>query len=149
MLKKFYDLNRMDLQVVIGPLTLLFRCYVAWVFFKSGLLKLDNWDSTLYLFESEYNVPLLPFEMAAIVAVIAELFLPAVLVLGIYTRFMALSLFVFNIVAVVSYPVLWAAGFWDHKLWGVMLLWIAVYGGGAVSFDARVIEAWLYKKKVA
>ena len=44
---------------------LLARLWVASVFFTSGWLKLTAWDSTLYLFESEYQVPLLPWLWAA------------------------------------------------------------------------------------
>ena len=44
------------------------RLYVADVFFRSGLLKVSNWSGTLYLFENEYHVPLLPPEAAAVLA---------------------------------------------------------------------------------
>jgi putative oxidoreductase len=36
---------------------LLFRLWVANVFFKSGLTKLDDWDTTVLLFTEEYHVP--------------------------------------------------------------------------------------------
>ena len=42
------------------PLLFAFRWYVAWQFLKSGWLKVSDWDSTLYLFQEEYHVPLLP-----------------------------------------------------------------------------------------
>ena len=42
------------------PLLFAFRWYVAWQFLKSGWLKVSEWDSTLYLFQEEYHVPLLP-----------------------------------------------------------------------------------------
>ena len=42
----------------LQPLALLAaRLYVAWVFFASGLIKIDNWETTLFLFELEYAVP--------------------------------------------------------------------------------------------
>ena len=47
---------------------LLLRCWVAYAFWVSGLTKIQTWDSTLYLFENEYNVPLLPPELAAYLA---------------------------------------------------------------------------------
>ena len=43
-----------------GALLLLARLWVAAVFLRSGWLKFTAWDSTLYLFEFEYQVPLLP-----------------------------------------------------------------------------------------
>jgi uncharacterized membrane protein YphA (DoxX/SURF4 family) len=54
---------------------------------------------------------------------------------GLATRLMAFNLFVFNIIAVVSYPVIWQGGYYDHKLWGVMLLVVVIYGQGRVSLD--------------
>ncbi len=120
------------------PLLLLFtRLWVAWVFFKSGMVKYSSWDSTLYLFEYEYQVPLLPWQLAAYMGTAAELILPVFLVLGLFTRPMALVLFVFNIIAVVSYPLLWEKGFFDHQLWGGMMMLVNVFWGGAglISVD--------------
>ena len=122
------------------PLLLLFtRLWVAWVFFKSGMLKYSNWDSTLYLFEYEYSVPLLPWQLAAYIGTAAELILPLFIVLGLLTRPMVFVLFVFNIMAVVSYPVLWEQGFLDHQLWGMMMLVNIFFGAGFLSLD-HVIE---------
>ena len=118
------------------PVILLFtRLWVAWVFFNSGMLKYTSWDSTLYLFEFEYQVPLLPWQIAAYAGTAAELILPVFLTLGLFTRPMALVLFVFNIMAVVSYPLLWEKGFFDHQLWGMMLLVNIFWGAGAISLD--------------
>ena len=44
-------------------------------------------------------------------------------------------LFGFNIMAVISYPTLWAGGFYDHQLWGWMLLTLIIWGGGVLSLD--------------
>jgi putative oxidoreductase len=56
-----------------------------------------------YLFENEYQVPLIPWELAAYLGTATELILPVFLILGLATRLMAVKLFVFNVVAVVSY----------------------------------------------
>ena len=48
-----------------GGLLLLARLWVATIFLRSGWLKLTAWDSTFYLFEFEYQVPLLPWQWAA------------------------------------------------------------------------------------
>lgn len=118
-------------QCVFVPVLLLFcRLWVAYVFFNSGLTKVATWDSTLYLFEYEYQVPLLPWQMAAYLGTAAELTLPIFVALGLLTRPMAAILFVFNIIAVVSYPLLWEKGFYDHQLWGLMILMIVVWGRG-------------------
>lgn len=123
-------------QCVFVPVLLLFcRLWVAYVFFNSGLTKITTWDSTLYLFEYEYQVPLLPWQMAAYLGTAAELTLPIFVALGLLTRPMAAILFVFNIIAVVSYPLLWEKGFYDHQLWGLMILMIVVWGAGPFSID--------------
>ena len=114
------------------------RLYVARVFFTSGLLKAERWDSTLALFANEYHVPVLSPHVAAMLGTAAELGLPVLLLLGIGTRAAALALFVFNVVAVVSYPDLSAAGLKDHVLWGVLLLVIAVWGPGRFALDRRL-----------
>lgn len=124
----------------LKPLTLLgFRLYVAWVFFTSGLTKIQSWSSTLYLFQDEYTVPLLPPELAAYLGTAAELALPVLLALGLLTRPAALALFVFNIVAVVSYPYLFtvegAGGFWQHVVWGAMIWTVFVFGPGKLALD--------------
>lgn len=124
------------------PLLLLFtRLWVASIFLKSGYLKLTTWDSTLYLFEEEYQVPLVPWELAAYLGTAAELILPVFLILGLFTRPMALGLFMVNVTAVISYPVLWDGGFFDHQLWGAMILMNIVWGAGTISADH-----WLKKR---
>ena len=111
------------------------RLYVAKVFIVSGWLKFSRWDSTLALFENEYHVPVLSPHVAAVLGTMAELGLPVLLILGIGTRAAALALFVFNIIAVISYPDLSDAGLKDHYLWGALMLVIAVYGPGKLSLD--------------
>ena len=139
-----YDSAVNQLQIGFVPLLLVFcRLWVTWVFFKSGLTKIASWDSTLYLFELEYQVPLLPWELAAYMGTAAELILPVFIALGLFTRPMAAILFVFNAIAVISYPVLWEKGFYDHQLWGLMILINVVWGAGAISIDH------LLRKKIA
>lgn len=111
------------------------RLYVARVFFVSGLIKLQNWNSTLGLFENEFHVPLLPPHWAALLGTGAELALPVLLALGIVTRFSAIAMFVFNIIAVISYPDLSDAGLKDHMLWGTLLLVTLFYGPGKIAVD--------------
>jgi putative oxidoreductase len=113
-----------------------FRLYVARVFFASGIVKLGNWDGTLALFASEFHVPVLSPHLAAVLGTAAELSLPLLLVLGLGTRFAALALFAFNVVAVISYPDLSDAGLKDHVLWGTMLAVTVLYGPGRFAVDA-------------
>ena len=119
-----------------SPLFLLgLRVYVANVFFKSGLTKIQDFSSTVALFENEYKVPVISPTLAAISGTGAELILPALLVLGLASRPTALALFVFNIVAVVAYPDISESGIKDHMLWGTMILVIAFFGAGKLSVD--------------
>src|ERR1017187_9897691 len=95
-------------------LDLALRIFLANVFFKSGLTKIQNWDSTLYLFSDVYHVPLLPPEFAAYMTTGAELGLSALLVLGLFGRFAAAGLFILNVVAVLSYQELSDCGISHH-----------------------------------
>lgn len=114
---------------------LLIRLWAANVFFKSGLTKIQSFDSTLQLFQYEYHVPLLPPEVAAYMATGAELGFSVLLALGLAGRFSALGLFILNIVAVISYPDLDIDGLRDHQLWGILLLAVLLHGPGRLSLD--------------
>jgi putative oxidoreductase len=116
------------------------RLWVSWQFLKSGWLKLTNWDVTLELFRSEYQVPLLPPGLAAILGTCGELLFPILLLLGLFTRLGALGLSAVNVLAVVSYwHVLGSDGYQaalaQHVLWGFMLAVVAIFGAGAISLD--------------
>ena len=124
-----------QLQRLTPLFDLAIRLYVARVFILSGLVKLQSWDSTLALFENEYEVPLLPPEIAAYMGTGAELILPVFLALGLGGRFFAFALFVFNAVAVLSYPDLTPAGLKDHILWGSLLLVTLFHGPGPLAAD--------------
>lgn len=111
------------------------RLYLAWVFFNSGLTKIRDWDTTLFLFEYEYNVPLLPVELAAYLATVGEIVLPVLLVAGLASRFAAAGLFVINVVAVISLQDIAPAALYLHYIWGILLLQLFIWGGGLLSFD--------------
>lgn len=117
------------------------RWYVSWQFLKSGWLKASSWPGTLDLFREEYQVPLLPPELAAVVGTAGELVFPILLIVGVGGRIGALGLFAVNLLAVISYAhVLLAEGFEaalaQHVLWGYMLLMLAVFGNGRFAVDS-------------
>ena len=118
------------------------KLWVANVFFKSGLTKVESFDTTLMLFEDEYAVPLLSPVLAAYLGTIAELVLPIMLVIGLGGRLVPLSLFLFNIVAAISYPDLSRAGMQDHIIWGLMLLALIANGSGWLSVDNIIKNKW-------
>ncbi|HKW84541.1 MAG TPA: DoxX family protein [Burkholderiaceae bacterium] len=128
-------LARRTLDAGAPAVDLAVRLFVASVFFKSGLTKIASWSSTLSLFQNEYAVPLLPPEVAAWLGTGVELFFPVLLVLGLGSRFAAAVLFVFNIVAVMSYPDLGEVGLKDHQTWGLLLLVTLLHGPGKLSLD--------------
>lgn len=117
-------------------LLLFVRLYVAQVFFASGLTKLRDWSTTVFLFTEEYHVPVLPPAVAAVAGTTGEVLLPVLLVLGVFTRFGAAGLFILNGVAVISYPGLAEAALAQHFLWGVMLATLMCFGAGPIAGDA-------------
>jgi putative oxidoreductase len=122
----------------LEPLLLLgFRLYIARVFLLSGLTKIRDWSSTVALFTDEYHVPLLSPPVAAALGAATELSMPILLVLGLASRFAAGVLFVFNIVAVVSYydTLAQTGGINDHILWGTMLAVLTIFGPGKIALD--------------
>lgn len=131
------------LEYVSPVVDLGIRLWVANVFWKSGLTKIQTFDSTIMLFQYEYQVPLLSPEVAAYLGTFTELFFPILLVLGLGGRFAAAVLFVFNFIAVISYPSLNPAGIEQHQIWGLMLLVTLLYGPGKISIDHYIRRKWM------
>lgn len=122
---------------------LVLRSYVSWQFLKSGWLKLQDWETTRFLFEEEYRVPLLSPPVAAVIGTAGEIVLPVLLMAGLLGRYAALGLSAVNILAVVAYAhVLTSEGFeaalGQHYFWGLMLATLLVLGPGRLSVDAML-----------
>ncbi len=126
------------LEIAASPLDLGIRLYVADVFFKSGLTKIEDWDKTVFLFEEIYRVPLLAPAAAAALGTFGELLFPPLLALGLAARFSAASLSIVNVAAVVSY---WyvigenQAALMSHVFWGALLLVTLLHGPGKLALD--------------
>ena len=118
---------------------LIVRIWIAGIFFKAGLLKLQSWSSTVALFTYEYNVPFLSPVVAAWIGTAAELILPILLVLGLGGRFCIFIFFVYNAVAMFSYPFLWtpegSVGLQEHINWGLLIMMLMLHGPGKWSLD--------------
>jgi len=122
---------------------LLLRVYVSWQFLKSGWLKLQDWETTVFLFEEEYRVPLISPSVAAALGTSGEIVFPLLLIAGLLGRYAALGLSAVNVVAVVAYAhVLTTEGFeaalGQHYLWGLMLAILVVFGPGRLSVDTVI-----------
>jgi putative oxidoreductase len=135
-----YQLFVRALDALSEPFALFLRIWVSWVFLKSGWLKLQDWEQTVALFESEYRVPLLSPHAAAVAGTFGELVFPILVIVGLAGRLSAIGLFAVNALAVISYAhVLLAEGaealVRQHYLWGLALLVIVFYGPGALSID--------------
>jgi putative oxidoreductase len=135
------------LESAASLLDLGIRLYVANVFFSSGLTKIEDWDKTVFLFDAEYHVPLLPPPVAALLGTFGELFFPVLLTVGLASRFAALGLSIVNVMAVVSY---WHVlsqndiGLLQHVFWGVLLLVTLLHGPGKLALDH-----WLWRRFAA
>lgn len=128
------------LLIYLTPLfDLLARLWISYIFFLAGLTKIQEWSSTVLLFTYEYHVPLLPPTIAAIFGTVAELVLPVLLALGLGGRVVIFIFFVYNLVAMVSYPFLWtpdgSTGLKDHISWGLLLGLLMCHGPGKLSLD--------------
>ena len=120
-------------------LDLLLRIGVALVFWKSGMTKIANWDLTVALFAEEYQVPLLPPEVAAYLGTTVELVAPVLLVLGFGARFGAAALLGMTfVIQVFVYPENWS----EHLLWASILIYVLTRGPGALSLDHVIARRW-------
>lgn len=112
------------------------RVFPAMVFLQSGRTMVEGLfsikDSTWFLFEHEYALPIIPHELAAVLATVAEHVLPVLLVLGFFTRFSALGLLAMTaVIQIFVYPGAWIT----HGLWAAALLAVVARGPGRVSLD--------------
>ena len=142
MLRRGWSLLVAVLEWLQAPALLGARLYVAYAFILSGVESLRSWDATLYLYENEFHVPLLPPDFAAILGTAGEVLLPPLLALGLFGRFGALGLTVVNAVALGSYYyALQPAGVLHHVLWACLLAMVALWGPGKWSLD-HAIARW-------
>ena len=127
-------------QVPYALLALPLRIAVATVFWNSGMTKLADWNATLSLFTDEYQVPLLPPDLAANLALNIELTTPVLLVLGLLTRPTALVLLgMTSVIEIFVYPQAWPT----HIQWAAMLLILLCRGAGTYSLDAFIERIWV------
>ena len=115
---------------------ILARFYMAGIFFKSGLTKIDDWQGTLWLFKQEYGITFMP-TLVAYGSTALELVAPVLLLLGLGTRVAAASLALFSVCIHFTYPT-----FHEHYFWMLVLGAIALHGPSTLSLDF-----WILKRK--
>lgn len=114
---------------------LLQRLLLVRIFFESGLVKLENWEGTVQLFQDEYKVPLLAPEFAAYSAAFFELSCPVLLAIGLTTRAAILPLLAMTAVIQFTYDQNIA-----HFFWAALLFNLFAYGAGRWSLDHYLIK---------
>jgi putative oxidoreductase len=129
----FYSrlLNLAD-KIPLSLVQLASRVAVAHVFWNSAQSKLASWPITQQLFAMEYQVPVLPPDIAAVLATAAELGGAVLLFFGLFARLGALALL--GVVAVIQlfvFPGSWG----EHLLWASLLSLILARGAGKISLD--------------
>ena len=111
------------------------RLFIANIFWKSGLTKIDDWGATLWLFKHEYKMGFIS-DLAAYGGTGLELLGPIFLVLGLGTRFAALGLFILSITVELTYH-----SSDTHYFW--MLITGILFLRGA---DRLSLDYWIGKK---
>jgi putative oxidoreductase len=138
-----------------AAIALLARFAIAGVFWKSGQTKVQGFqfdpiagvfefgwprfaDSTLFLFEEEYKLPLLPTELAAWLGTAAEHVFPVLILIGLATRLSAFALLGMTIVIqVFVYP----GAYPTHATWAAVLLFLMWRGAGTLSIDHLIARS--------
>ena len=128
-------LNALGGMIPADAILLAARIFPAVVFWKSARTKVEGFgikDSTWFLFEHVYALPVIPHAWAAVLATVAEHVLPVLLVLGLLARFSALGLLVMTaVIQIFVFPDAWVT----HGLWAVALLVVVAQGPGRLSAD--------------
>jgi putative oxidoreductase len=128
-------LNALGEQVPYSLIALAARVFPAVVFWQSARTKVDGFsirDTTWFLFEHEYALPLIPSAWAAVLATVSEHVFAVLLILGLMTRFSALALLTMTaVIQLFVYPGAWVT----HGLWAACFLILIARGPGMLSLD--------------
>ena len=109
----------------------LIRLALAEIFFVSGVLKLTNWNTALYLAANEYPVSFMSPVTAAYVGVSIEVAGAILLALGFMTRYAAVPMLILSLVIQFAYK-----PFDSQLFWAALFGWYAIVGAGPVSVDS-------------
>lgn len=123
--------------------TLGIRLYIARIFYNTGLVRLNSWDSQEFLFTDIHPVPFLPPAVAAPITTFGELALSVALAFGFLGRLSGLGLLVMAmviqlVVAQTPQGVENGIGNNVHYLWILLCLIVAINGPGKISVDKLI-----------
>ena len=131
---------------------LLARVSIAATFWLSGQTKIEGFvldpiglqaqfgwphlsDTAVELFRSEYALPLLPPDLAALMAATSEHVFSLLLLIGLATRLSATALLGMTLVIeIFVYPAAWPT----HGLWAALMLYVMARGPGRFSIDGLI-----------
>ena len=122
-----------------NPLSLLSRILLAWLFIPAGFAKVGGFSGTAgYIASAGVPFP----ELAAAIAVVVELGLGLLLLVGFQTRWAALAIAFFTVVITLVFHPFWAdpaqaQAFAKNMAIVGGLLSVAAWGGGAWSVDGQ------------
>ncbi|MEP3226345.1 MAG: FAD-dependent oxidoreductase [Parasphingorhabdus sp.] len=109
---------------------ILVRIFVAQAIFRSGIVKLSDWDTALSLARFEYPVSWMAPETAALIGVLIEIIAPILLLFGLFTRGAAFAILTLLAVSQIEYVAT------DLNLWLIAILgWYVLRGAGGFSLD--------------
>ncbi|MDB5601046.1 MAG: DoxX family protein [Xanthobacteraceae bacterium] len=136
---RFIDLCE---RIPYSALALAARIFPAAVFWMSGQTKVDGFrvtESAVALFREEYQLPLIDPAIGAHLAAFAEHFFPVLLVIGLASRFSALTLLGMTLVIqFLVYPGAWPT----HGVWAACFLLVIARGPGVLSVDHMIARHW-------
>ncbi|GAB4259821.1 MAG: DoxX family protein [Pararhodobacter sp.] len=133
---RIQTLNALVGRLVPADLALLAaRIFVGVVFWLSARTKVEGFaiaDSTWFLFQYEYALPVIPHQWAAVLATLGEHVFSVLLIAGLFARFAAGGMLAMTLVIqIFVYPEAWVT----HGLWAASLLAVLSRGPGRLSLD--------------
>lgn len=131
---KLYNLFLSITRSAEPAMLLAVRFAAAYIFMSSGLVKIQDMDSTILLFEYEYMVPVIPADIAAYMATAIELLAPIFLIIGLGSRAAVVPLLVMTAVIQSIYPNL------QHAWWAIILGTVLFVGPGKWSVDHMIAK---------
>lgn len=127
-----------------NPLALIGRILLALIFVTSGFSKITGFEGTVGYIASK-GLPMA--SIAAVIAIVIELGGGLAVVFGFLTRWAALGLAVFSVVAAFIFHAYWGVpaeqvmmqqiNFWKNISIAGGFLVLAAFGPGAISIDAK------------